>query len=397
MDENKRTHFLRKFARNLHTEAEHSEFLNWIKFASPDELENAFEEYQEIAVEIAEESLPNPLMIARLEAKLDAIDEKKTDTPRTMGIWSRVLAAAVILMVLTAGLYFYNNESIEESVLSKTQVPKVQDALPGSNIAILTLADGSKISLDDAVNGEIARQGGMRVRKTADGQIEYDVPSSGVANATKVLYNTISTPRGGQYQINLPDGSKVWLNAASSLKYPVTFGDKERKVELNGEAFFDINHDKSKPFRVESRGQLVEVYGTEFNINSYSNEPMITTTLLDGSIRVIQTSSMKASLLTPGQEATHNGSGNLQIGPGDITQAVSWKNGSFVFNDMDLVNILRQLERWYDVDVDYANVPQTRYNGNISRTVKLSKVLKMLEVTGHVKFKIEGKEVKISK
>ncbi len=397
MDENRRTNFLGKFARNLHDEDEHIEFLNWVKSANPADIGSAFEKYKEIADTVNAESLPDPLMIARLEAKLDEIDKKQTEKPHAIGIWSRVLAAAMITIVFSAGLYFYSNPPMEHAVVSKVQRPKAQDALPGSNIAILTLADGSKISLDDAVNGEIARQAGIRVRKTADGQLQYDVSSKDDGTATTSLYNTISTPRGGQYQINLPDGSKVWLNAASSLKYPVTFVGNERKVELDGEAYFDIAHDRNKPFRVKSRGQVVEVFGTEFNINSYSNEPVITTTLLNGSVSVTQTSNMQARKLKPGQEATHSGSDNLRIGPGDISQAISWKNGNFIFNDMDLVNILRQLERWYDVDVDYANIPQTRYNGNISRTVKLSKVLKMLEVTGPVKFKIEGKEVKISK
>ena len=397
MDENRRTDFLRKFAKSLHSEDEHTEFMSWVRSASPEELGSAMETYRDIADRNPEVSSPDPLLIARLEARLDAVDARTPKTAHIISIWYKLVAAAMVVAVLSAGLYFYNNKAQVQSEFAKKHQAEPADALPGSNIAILTLADGSRISLDDAVNGEIAQQAGIHVTKTADGQLEYRISSLSAAAGTKNLYNTISTPRGGQYRINLPDGSKVWLNAASSLKYPVTFEGDERKVELTGEAYFEIAHNKSKPFRVESRNQVVEVFGTEFNINSYSNEPVIKTTLLNGSVKVTQTQNMSSKFLQPGQESINNAAGNLTVGPADVTQAVSWKNGNFLFNDMDLVNILRQLERWYDVDVDYSNMPETHYNGNISRKVNLSRVLKMLEVTGPVKFKIEGKVVRISK
>lgn len=393
MDENRRTDFLRKFAGNFHTEDEHSEFFTWVNSASKEELGTAIDQYRDIADRNYLDAFTDPLLISRLEAKLDTLDEYEQS--RTIYIWYKMIAAAMIIIILSAGLYFYRDQLAKQPAFAEQQKPELEDALPGSNIAILTLADGSKISLDDAVNGKIAQQAGIHVTKIADGRLEYEISSPLAGVASKDLSNTISTPRGGKYQINLPDGTKVWLNAASSLKYPVTFESNERKVQLTGEAYFEVAHNKSKPFRVESRGQVVEVFGTKFNINSYTNEPVIKTTLLNGSVKVTQTTNMNSMFLKPGQESTHSESGSLFVGPGDISQAVSWKNGNFLFNDLDLVNILRQLERWYDVDVDYANIPQTRYNGNISRNEKLSRVLKMLEVTGPVKFKVEGKAVKI--
>jgi transmembrane sensor len=309
----------------------------------------------------------------------------------------RISAAAIVLFFLSTGLYFLiKRPSPQQPILVKNE-PKIHDVDPGINKATLTLANGSKISLNDASTGEVAQQEGIHIIKKGEGQLIYDVSLPSANNNIKILFNTITTPRGGKYQVNLPDGSKVWLNAASSLTYPTVFTGKERKVTLTGEAYFEIAHNKLLPFKVETRNQIVQVYGTHFNINSYDNEPVTKTTLLEGSVQVVPNGAGAAQFLNPGQEASLKNNGALTIAQADTLEAISWKNGDFLFNDASLVDIMRQLERWYDVDVDYGNIPQTRYNGLISRSVKLSEVLQMLELTSRVKFKIEASAIKISK
>lgn len=311
--------------------------------------------------------------------------------------WRYYAVAASIILVLSSGLYFYSNRLQTPAVVVYNSPVKINDVAPGGNKAILTLADGSKIALDDAQNGEIARQSGISITKTSEGQLIYERVGAEfrVLNSQDV-YNKIETPKGGQYQVNLPDGSKVWLNAASSLRYPAVFSGTERKVELTGEAYFEISPNKLMPFKVVSASQVVEVLGTHFNINAYYNESQIRTTLIEGSVKVSESSAKKTSYLKPGEEAL-NKKGEILIHPANIEQVMAWKNGNFQFNDMYLVDIMRQLERWYDVEIDYSAIPHTRYNAYMSRDLNLSRVLEILEVTGRVKFNIEGKTIKISK
>lgn len=396
MDKHRRTDFLRKFAEGRHTEEEHEEFISWVRTASHEELESAMDTFMEISERSQIRTLPYPSLVQKLESRLDALNSPDPVRQGWFNIY-KVASAAIIIAVLSSGLYYYMNRPADGPSFAMKEEPVLNDAVPGTNIAVLTLADGSQISLDDAINGEIAFEAGIHIKKTAEGQLVYEaVPEAG-GSELQNLFNTISTPRGGQYQINLPDGSRVWLNAASSLKYPVAFNGNERLVELRGEAYFDITHDQTKPFRVKSGTQVVEVFGTEFNINSYENEPVIKTTLLSGSVKVLQVLNNSSAFLKPGQQSNTSNNGLLTLSQADVSQVIAWKNGNFLFNDMDLLNIMRQLERWYDVDVDYSNIPETHYNGNISRNVNLSRVLKMLEVTGQVKFKIEGKKIRVIK
>lgn len=396
MDKHRRVDFLRKFAEGRHTEEEHEEFIAWVHTASQEELEAAMDTFMEISETNQIRTLPYPSLVQKLESRLDALNSSDPVQRSWFNIY-KLASAAIIIAVLSSGLYYYINRPAEEPSLVMKEEPVLNDAVPGANIAVLTLADGSQISLDDANNGEIAFEAGIHIRKTAEGRLVYEAMPALTGSEHQNLFNTISTPRGGQYQINLPDGSKVWLNAASSLKYPVAFNGNERLVELKGEAYFDIAHDRAKPFRVKSGTQVVEVFGTEFNINSYENEPVIKTTLLRGSVKVFQVLNNSSAFLKPGQQSNTSSSGLLTLSQADVSQVIAWKNGHFLFNDMDLLDIMRQLERWYDVDVDYSNIPETHYNGNISRNVNLSRVLKMLEVTGQVKFKIEGKKIRVIK
>lgn len=310
--------------------------------------------------------------------------------------------AAMILLVITTGIYFYSNRQIAEPE-HFAEIDVRNDIAPGYNKAILTLADGSKISLDDAANGLLASQGNIAITKTENGQIVYEkniVDRSKLISNRSVI-NTIQTPKGGKYQVRLPDGSKVWLNSASTLSYPTTFAGNERKVQLKGEAYFEISPNKNIPFRVQSGNQIVEVLGTHFNINSYDDEDYVKTTLLEGSVKVILNSKpneiSNTKLLKPGEQSltksTHSG---IRIENADTEKAVAWKNGYFKFRNTPIREIMREIERWYDVELVYeGKIPKDEFTGFISNDVKISAVLKIMEESGGVKFTVKGKKLKV--
>ena len=315
-----------------------------------------------------------------------------------------VKVAAVLLVSFSVGLLLFKKSTATKIAEQKTIVTNHKTVAPvvtpGGNKATLTLMDGSVISLDDLSNGEITNKSGISVSKTADGQLVYKIDNSETALANRkngvIEYNTISTPRGGQYQINLPDGSSVWLNSESSLKFPTVLLDEALKVELKGEAYFEIKkrikNNVRLPFIVVSttedgRKQEVEVLGTHFNIKSYGNEATTQTTLLEGSVRVTNLNSNKVNLLSPGQQAIMNVN-NTKIAPANLEEVMSWKKGNFMFNNTALVDIIKQLERWYDVDVNYNHIPNSHYYGFISKNVTLAQVLEMLELTGDLKFNV---------
>lgn len=302
----------------------------------------------------------------------------------------RIAVAASILLCFTAGLYYLNRKTETAALLVKKEL---KDVLPGRNKAILTLADGTVVDLDQAKNGEIASQNGIIIRKAQNGQLEYvihDNPSAVTGN------NVISTPRGGQYQVSLPDGTKVWLNAATSLKYPYSFKKDERVVELNGEAYFEVAKDKRRPFRVITSNQVVEVLGTHFNINAYTDEPSTKTTLLEGAVRVDNGRGFLD--LHPGEQSQLDfNSSHLTIARGvDLDQEVAWKNDIFAFDNADLKTVMRQISRWYDVDVVYkGNITTEKYFGDIPRNSNLSEVFKILQLN-HIDVKISGKTMTIT-
>ncbi len=301
--------------------------------------------------------------------------------------WFRYTAAIVILL-LGSLVYFLNffpgksNDSV-----TATPVP-LQDILPGGNRAVLTLADGRTIVLDSATNGQLAEQAGSQIIKQDD-HILYNV-----AKDATVAYNTLSTPRGGQYQVALPDGTKVWLNAASSITYPTAFVEQNRKVSINGEVYFEVAKNKSQPFIVElNNSASVEVLGTHFNINSYTNEENQKITLLEGSVKVTQTAQSK--ILTSGQQAQVTN--NITVTDNINTEEVmAWKNERFSFNNTDLKAIMRQVTRWYDVEVVYkGNISSRKFTGDIPRTAKLSELLNLFKVN-NIHFVIDAEHKKMT-
>lgn len=291
--------------------------------------------------------------------------------------WLKV--AAAVLVFALSGIYFLNrNKSVRDLSMAKNST-RQKDVRPGSNKAILTLSNGSKIVLNGAQNGMIARQSNATIVKLTNGQIAYNQT---VAGNAAVEYNTMTTPRGGQYDLVLADGTRVWLNAASSITYPTVFTGNERRVTITGEAYFEVAKNKKMPFKVNVNGrEEVEVLGTHFNIMAYDNEPVIKTTLLEGSVKINKDHTL--GILKPGQQAVLTPKGQLSIiDEADVDQAVAWKNGQTLFNNEDIRTIMRQISRWYDVDVEYrGEMPARLFTGGISRESNLSEVLKVLELS----------------
>lgn len=352
-----------------------------------------------IALSDDQEMKLKELMLRNITEGMDDPDKQEvTSDWKKVLRWLTYAAAASIILILATNLLFNKFDDISKgkAVVTKVLPLKKDDVAPGGNKAILTLADGSKVVLDDVKIGQIAKQAGISITKAEDGRLVYNVPASYKDEKTSSsLLNKIETPKGGQYQINLPDGTKVWLNAASSLKFPAVFTGKERFVELAGEAYFEVSSNKLMPFKIKTANQTVEVLGTQFNINSYLNESSIRTTLLEGSVKISDAVTKQVKYLTPGQQAINKKDGTIHLEMANTEQVTSWRDGRFIFNDMELESIMRQLERWYNVDVDYSEIPRTSYNAHISMDLNLSKVLEALEVTGSIKFKIDGRTIKI--
>lgn len=309
--------------------------------------------------------------------------------------WVRVAAVAGVIFATGIWIYQYQHKtrSGAGNLAGAHQSSLQNDIAPGGNKAILTLADGSKIILDSANNGAITKQGNMTVIKLNDGEITYSPETRNLKPET-VAYNTITTPRGGQYQLVLADGSKVWLNAASSLTYPTAFAGKERKVTLTGEGYFEVAHDATKPFKVDVAGkEEVEVLGTHFNVNAYGDESFIKTTLLQGSVKV--NAHGQSAMLKPGEQAQLE-TRNAKLGTTDnvdLDQVVAWKDGYFSFQNANLEEVLRQISRWYDVEVFYeGDIPKRTFAGAMQRSLSLSQVLKLL-VQNKINFEVEGKKI----
>jgi ferric-dicitrate binding protein FerR (iron transport regulator) len=335
-------------------------------------------------------------------------DDKVIPLWRKNKVWW--VAAGTILLMATATYFLFNKkESVPEIV--RTPKPETKPVMPGGNKALLTLADGSVIVLDSAANGALSQQGKTIVLKKQDGELVYKSDSG---NQEAVAWNTISTPRGGQYQVVLPDGTKVWLNALSSLRFPAGFTGNERVVELTGEAYFEVvplirpvgGELKKAPFIVNilsSAGKVggrVEVLGTHFNVKAYHDEDAVKTTLLEGKVKVISEIAglrhpMSVSLV-PGQQARLDKSGQMTVDEdADTDEAVAWKNGRFQFTNADVETVMREISRWYDVTIEYAGkIPAEKFEGEIPRSSNITEVFKILELS-NVHCKIAGRKITV--
>jgi len=372
---------IQKYRDNTASEAEKEALLKWYRQKA----------YQDAEFPESEEAVGD-FMLSRLNNEIKP-------RPRRIS-YTRWLAAASILVILGVSLLLVSKFS-GTAIKTNNALTQKNDIAPGGNKAILTLADGSKIALTDAGNGKIASQNGIQITKSAKGQLIYTIkasegPSAASGTTQQAAFNTIETPKGGQFQVILPDGSKVWLNAFSSLKFPVNFSAlKERRVELKGEAYFEVVHNQALPFRVITDKQEVEDLGTRFNVNAYADEASTKTSLLQGKVRI--TAGEKNVLLAPGQQATV--SNNIKVAEINTEEVIAWKNGYFNFDDEKLENIMRSVARWYNVDVVFEDesLKNETFGAITTRFSNISTLLKIMEQTGDARFRIEGSTIKIKK
>jgi hypothetical protein len=396
----------REELKELCSPAHESDLLDWIQHKMETDafpLANISEkELQALAVKIVSVDKPEK---KGEEAKLSVVHRMHRTHYAPIIRWA---AAAVILLMVGIGIYYYavkRPKALSVAEASK-KVLGGNDVLPGGNNAVLTLANGKKIILNNLHDGTVANQGKSKVVKVSSGMIAYRAEGATHKAPSSVTFNTLSTPKGGQYQIVLPDGTKVWLNAVSSITFPTAFTGKDREVEITGEAYFEVAENAVKPFIVKAlptlgggrEGVEVQVLGTHFDVNAYQDESSLKVTLIEGSVKVAQVATHHTQLIAPGEQAQVNANGNIILNTHvDTSEAVAWKNGKFRFDNTSLPELMRQLSRWYDVKVIYTgNVKEDAgkyaFVGEIERDSKLSLVLKLLELGG-VHFKIEDKEL----
>lgn len=296
--------------------------------------------------------------------------------------WFRYAAVVLLLLGGVAGFRTLYKKNKAAQITARIEKNRNNDSPPGGNKALLTLANGTTIVLDTAANGQLASQGNISIVKLQNGQLKFVVnPSANTTDTTTNQLNTITTPRGGQYQLQLPDGTHIWLNAETAFTFPTAFTSNMRLVKLNGEAYFEVKEDAAHPFRVALPNTWVDVLGTHFNVNAYPDEKTITTTLLKGKVQV-QSGNSQATLLPGYQCRTTNGSNSINQ-HGNTEEAVAWKNGQFQFKGADVKSIMRQVSRWYNVDVNYIDeVPSAHITGEIPRTLTLRQMTSVLEESG---------------
>lgn len=377
-------YLLDRYFQGICTEEEKQELARGINDLKDDELlkqlvGNSWERFQPT------ETMPAAVS-ERIQAAVFPVEEK------VQPVWSRkwMAAAASLLVIVSAGLFFIKKPGQLQQKPRMAEHTRYKNEVPaGGNKALLILGDGTVIELDSAANGLLTQQGNARIVKLPSGQLTYEMNESG---SGEVMFNTMRTPRGGEYRLQLPDGSKVWLNAASSITYPNIFTGDTRSVEITGEAYFEVAKDAARPFKVLAGNMKVEVLGTHFNINAYPGEPVIKTTLLEGAVRI------QDAVLKPGQQASLAANGQFRLEDDvETDEVMAWKNGFFQFNDADMPTVMRQLENWYDITVAYeGRVPQRSFGGAIQRSLPLSKVLDILE-ENNVRFKIEGRNITVMK
>jgi len=337
-----------------------------------------------------------------IKADVRFIQSHHSKIPKTriVQLFQRFAKVAAVIAVLSgAGFYFICKYKFVNSQ-QEAALTKPAQILPGTDKAVLTLADGKVIVLDHQTSGTLVKSREMQVNNFSNGKLVYQPLLAGArvkAADNSSVYNTLSTPRGGEYQVILPDGTHVWLNSASSISYPVEFSGRERRVKLKGEAYFEVAKNKDKPFYVSINDVQVKVLGTHFNISAYGDENDVTTTLLEGAVQVNKNHSQ--CFLKPGQQAMVTNQADLiKVSNVNINEAIAWKNGYFIFNDDNLVTILKKVSRWYDVDVEFrGDFEGQKFGGTFYRTKSLAELLAHIEKLGNVHFKITGRRIIVMK
>lgn len=391
-------YLLAGYVQDTLTVQEHMELDDWINASMDNQRlfeeltdENNMERWRQWR-----EKLPLPQALDRVKSKLHFT------TPATRsftGTWWRYAAAALLIGGILTTILLLQKKGGNQDLKTKGLVT-MDDIAPGSNRAFLTLSNGSTIALDRAKRGSLAQQGNVAISKEDNGSISYALIDPHSRPATAAVFNTITTPKGGQYQLVLPDGTKVWLNAASSLRYPIRFADNQRKVELTGEGYFEVTRDIAHPFFVTANGATIQVLGTAFNIQAYAEEPILKVTLSSGAVRVLPTllsGHETGKKLLPGQQAQVDRVGRINITAADTASDLAWKNGMFIFTHAPLEEILHQVARWYNADIIYQTHIKERFNATIPRSVPVSQVLHLLEGTDDVHFLIENNKITVLK
>ena len=388
MDEQK-TKLRKLLSESEWTTKEMQWLLNYLENSDDTELLQLMQKHFSDALENRREISPEASrkLLEAIHSKIRS--ESKPLRRRVISLRRIAVAASIIGVVLLSGILLFNRSGENSFVKEKVNNQRFKnDVSPGGDKATLTLADGSTIVLDEAQNGTLAQQGNSKIIKL-DGKLSYDPINK---NPKEVVYNTISTPNGGQYQLELADGSRVWLNATSSIHFPTTFIGKERRIEITGEAYFEIAKNQNMPFVVAVNGAEVQVLGTHFNINAYNDEDNVKTTLLEGSVKFI--SGGHSNILKPGQQSQLAKNGTIKVANDvNIDEVVAWKNGLFAFENASIETVMRQFSRWYDVQIEYRGKTDDLFIAEMRRNIKLSDALRALELTGKVKFDIDGKKI----
>lgn len=370
-----------------------------LQLLSGDELPNLVKKLEAADITIRKKLQKHDVPVSREDDKISLYVEDNDVTSFKFrhifsAKWLRYTAVFVILV--TSGIFLLLHTPVKPDSSILPDVATVSNDIPaGGDKATLTLADGTKIILDSLNNGPIGREGDVSIIKLTNGELKYEEERLQIAEPVTLVSNTITTPNAGQYSLTLPDGSRVWLNAASSMTFPAHFDQRERRVSITGEVYFEIAKDVARPFIVQINNQsTVEVLGTHFNINAYVNEPSIKTTLLEGKVKLIK--GQEERRLLPGEQAIIKEEIKLakQV---NIDQVIAWKNGLFNFDNVDLPELMRQIERWYDIKMTFrGDVPAIKFKGKMYRSENLSNVLNFLKDSG-LDFKIEGKTVTVKK
>ncbi len=355
-----------------------------------EEYFNVFDKESGIENEITEAELNN-LRQAILERIHNDIKERRMSQRLAFAGWRRLAVAALLLLIAGVAVILLTAKEHQRNI---ARIPRQgKEILPGGNKATLTLGDGSTILLDNMKADSLVKQDGILVTKSSDGLLVYSVKSEG-GDAGAVAYNTITTPRGGQYQVVLPDGTRAWLNAASSIHFPTRFEQKQRSVSITGEVYFEVAHNAAQPFEVTVDETRIQVLGTHFNVMAYPNEDALKTTLAEGSVRITKAGS--SAVLKPGQQLQANDRQFKVVENIDVAAELAWKDGLFNFKNAGIEEVMKQVERWYNVNVQYAgNIPAKQFTGMIPRASTLSELMEMLSFYDDVKCVVHGNTITI--
>jgi len=388
---------LHQYLNNTINSADCEELLNYLKKTDPSEVEHIVDtnlfnlnEGPAFGAEQSHDVFDRIISDSRFNENSFVAAQK---TKNYKYSWLKIAAAALVLF--TAGIFISQHHKTTAIKSKQANNLKPSLIIPGSQKAILSMANGKMIVLGNANNGMLAKTGISTILKIRNGQIVYQLKASPAIANNSISYNTLTTPKGGEYEVVLPDGTKVWLNAASSITYPTAFTGNERHVKLNGEAYFEVAKNKLKPFYVDMNKVQVKVLGTHFNIAAYVDDEVITTTLLEGSVQI--TKNNQQAFLKPGQQAvTNDNSNTILVSEANIDDAMAWKNGYFLFNDENITAIMKKVSRWYDVDIDYrGKFDDQKFGGTYYRSKSITELLQYLEMVGKIHFKITGRRITV--